>query len=298
MATKYDDFGRPIYETAEEYNRAHRKNGSATIYQSAHGDTYQQSETVSSAPKKSAAQRHATREGSKKAMSKIVGVVISILALNIGAIFSLVGNIFDDISVGYEEEVWPDNGIIDSGEIWGDSETPLPEGYETFTYNGVVCTLPMSFKEILATGLTLEGYEESVLFPSGYEDFVLMDDGENMSIVELTVDNYSDEDILMSKTRVISFYVENPTIYDEEATLPHFTFLGGLTLESSYDEVIEVLGDASYNYYETYDTGELLDRYEWYYYDGNGTQSISVQFLDGVIESVSIGKTYYDTQGL
>ena len=29
---KYDDFGRPIYETAEEYNRAHKTAGSAYTY--------------------------------------------------------------------------------------------------------------------------------------------------------------------------------------------------------------------------------------------------------------------------
>ena len=152
MATKYDDFGRPIYETAEEYNRAHKRGSSTVNYTSAHGDTYQQRTTKSSAPKQSAAQRHATREGSKKAMSKVAGIIISILALNIGAIFSLIGNIYEDVQIDYGEIGTESvDAILDSGEIWGDSDTPLPEGYETFTYNGVICTLPMSFGEILDT---------------------------------------------------------------------------------------------------------------------------------------------------
>jgi len=43
---KYDEFGRPIYETAEEYNKAHRTESSTYTYDSPEGDAYNHSMIV------------------------------------------------------------------------------------------------------------------------------------------------------------------------------------------------------------------------------------------------------------
>lgn len=290
---KLDDFGRPIYETAEEYNQAHRGGVCPRTYDSSYGDTHEHKTVNIHQQNQSAAQRHATVQGSKNAKKAILIVTGFIILFNIGIIFSIFHSlgVIEDSYADYEES-WPDRGVVDSGEIYGDSDTPLPEGFETFTYNGMICTLPMSFEEILDTGLTLEGYDESVLFPRNCEEYVTLDDGETIGIVQLYVDNYTDEDIPMGKARVVSVLVENPNAYDKTVPVPAFEFGRGLTLESTIDELELYFGEPSYHYYEIYESDECLDQYEWYYYDGNGTQYVRVQFLDGVIENVQIETTY------
>ena len=75
---KLDDFGRPIYETAEEYNRAHKGGVCPRPYDSPEGENYQK--------KQSAAQRHSLQEGRYKA-KVIIGGVIGVFAIIYFALF-------------------------------------------------------------------------------------------------------------------------------------------------------------------------------------------------------------------
>ena len=290
MATKYDDFGRPIYETAEEYNRAHRLNGGATTYQSAHGDTYQQSETVSSAPKKSAAQRHETRENSKKSTSKIILTLITILAANIGVIGSLIGGIFEDSQVDYDE-IMPDRVIIESGESYGGTESPLPVGFDRFSYNGVICNIPMTLDEILdSTGIYAYYDEEYDSISSGSEDLISLYDTGDVEVMQVLVKNNTDEDLPIGECIIEYIWVVNPAAYDTYEETPDFWFGQGIGMESTSFDFETYLGKPYYHTYEYYDDGGSYEYYEWRYSNGDEEHCVSVQFMDEVVEYITIEK--------
>ena len=155
---KYDDFGRPIYETAEEYNRAHRTGINTRTYTSTDGDTYRQASTSKS--------YNINKKKLKKSSLLIIGVAIYFGVMIVFLMFNMVGISHNDAYEVMEEEV--DDIIISSddeyGEFLGDTTIPLPEEFETFSYNGQTNTLPSSFEEVLEMGLFLEGYDEAVLF--------------------------------------------------------------------------------------------------------------------------------------
>ena len=69
---KLDDFGRPIYETAEDYNQAHKGGVCPRPYDSPVGENYQQ--------KQSASKRYAKQANSYK-IKVILGGVIGGFAL-------------------------------------------------------------------------------------------------------------------------------------------------------------------------------------------------------------------------
>ena len=156
---KLDDFGRPIYETAEEYNQAHRGCVCPRSYDSPDGANYQKKQTV--------AQRHATVQGSKSAMKKVLAILGVILSINVGAIFSLLGNLADDIEVGHvEEEVQVYDEYLNQGD------TPLVEGYEKFFYNGEYYSIPTNYWKISQMGFETVVYDADELIPAGYEEII------------------------------------------------------------------------------------------------------------------------------
>ena len=71
---KLDDFGRPIYETAEEYNKAHRGGVCPRPYDNPEGANYGYNTGTSTERIKSMAHRHATVQGSKRLKSSVVVV--------------------------------------------------------------------------------------------------------------------------------------------------------------------------------------------------------------------------------
>lgn len=292
---KYDDFGRPIYETAEEYNRAHGTGGSVFSRESFDAEANKHSVKATSAPKETAAQRHANRANSKKAKTIVIGVVAFFIALNAVIIFSmsnLVG------SVGAQPEpVYPDTWEDDYSEYLGDTETPLPVGYENFIYNGVAYTLPMKYDVISQMGFVLEeDYELDDLIPTEFNEMLSLyaDDGDTFAMV--IVKNNTGESIPLAQCTVEYFYIENPAAFDEIGITPDFSFGAGINFESTYEEVETYLGVPYYHYADHSEEGCYYDAYEWSYYGDDEYHHVNIVFWNGLISDISIQKEYYSMQ--
>lgn len=292
---KYDDFGRPIYETAEEYNKARKTGATSRTYDSPEGDAYQHKTMKEMHRYQSAAQRHANRTGTKKAKTMVIGLAVFFLVLNVVVIFSMfsmVRGIYDDFQEF--DESWIDLDDDGYGEYIGDDATPLPEGFETFSYNGQTCTLPTTFEDILQMGFFLEDYDEDVLFPKECEEMVTLYDEDEVVTVLVCVNNYAGENIPMGKCQVDYFYIENPVAFDDTEMVLSFVFGDGLTLESSYEELEAYFGVPYYHYEDHSEEGCYYDSYEWAYYGEDEIHFVSVTFWNDVISDVSIEKKSYE----
>lgn len=295
---KYDEFGRPIYETAEEYNRARRAGNNSRTYDSPEGDRYQHTAMKETYRNQSAAERYATRTGSKKAKTMVLGLVVFFIVLNVVIVFSMfnmVRGTYDDYQEFEESWIDLDDDGDGYGEYIGDDATPLPEGFETFSYNGQTYTLPTTFEEIDKMGFSLEeDYDESYMFTDEYEELLTLSDEDGFMYAMVRVNNYTGEEIPLGKCLVDYFYMENPNVFDEEETVPDFVFGDGLTFESSYDDVEAYFGIPYYHYEDHSDDYYHYDLYEWAYYGEDEIHFVSVTFLNSTIDNISIEKTAYE----
>lgn len=297
---KYDDFGRPIYETAEEYNKAKKSAGSSRTYESPEGDTYQHNTMKETKRYQSAAQRYSERSSSKKAKKMVLGLAVFFIVLNVVVIFTMfnmVGGIYDDYQ-DYEES-WvdfDDDGDDGHGEYLGDDQTPLPEGFETFSYNSQTYTLPTSYQEISQMGFTLEeDYDINDLFPTEYEELIaFVDDEDGYTSAMIRINNYTGDDIPLGECMVDYFYIENPAAFDKAEPVPDFVFGDGLTFESSYEELEAYFGVPYYHYEDHSEEGYYYDSYEWAYYGEEEIHFVSITFWNGVIDNVGIEKRAYE----
>ena len=293
---KLDDFGRPIYETAEEYNQARRAREQNRTYESLDGDTYQQSSRKETHRFKTAAQRHATVQGSKSVMKKVLAILGVILSINVGAIFSLLGNITDDIQVGHvEEEVQVYDEYLNQGD------TPLTEGYEQFFYNGEYYSIPTNYWKISQMGFETDVYDADELIPAGYEEIIALFDEYGYMSIEVRIKNNTEEDIPLNECMVDYIYITNPIYSEEIEVLPDFSFGDGLTFESSYEEVEAYMGEAYWHYGETSEECDY-HMYQWVYWpeeaneleEQEDVEFVEIVFFDGVIESIRIEKRAYE----
>lgn len=271
---KYDDFGRPIYETAEEYNRANKTGGGAVI----------QNQT--------AAQRHATRQTSKNAKPMVVGLVAFFMAMIFVitiSIFNMAGGIYEE---AYREPDYPygeEEGIID--EYFSAPDTPLPTGYENIIYNDVWITLPTTCKEMATLGYEIESYELTDIVPPDFWENISLLDENGYMVAMISISNKTGEDISVGECIVEYFYIHNPKSYDKEEESPNFVFGEGYTFESTYEELESYFGTPHYHYGDYYSQEEFqYDSYEWTYYGEEETQRVIVNFVNGVISDVSIEK--------
>ena len=288
---KLDDFGRPIYETAEEYNKAHKGGVCPRPYDSPVGENYQQSTGKKKTHQhQSVAQRQANQAGMKKAKTIIIAMVVFFIALNIGIVFSLVGNIFSNSHVEYEQG-WED---YEEGtayeESFGDPSTPLPEGFETFSYNGQVYTLPADYEAFSKMGFDIEKYKETDTFPAGYEEILSLYGEDGFTKGMIRINNKTDGEIPLGKCMVDYFYMQNPNAYDTYEEMPDFTFCDGLNFECEYEDLEAYFGLPFYHYVDYWEDGTRYDSYQWAYYGDEVTHFVSVTFWDGVMESISIEK--------
>ena len=292
---KYDDFGRPIYETAEEYNRAHRTAGSSHTYESPEGDAYKHNLIREMNRNQTAAQRHANRQGSKKAQNLILGLVVFAIAINLVIVFTMLHSVglFSNGSYENYAEDWIEiEENEDYGEYLGDCSTPLPEGFETFTYEGQFFELPTTFDEVLNMGYVMEvEYDEETLVPSGYNEFADLVDASGKIFAMISVDNYTDDEIPLGKCTVEYFSISNPYLYDETQEAPEFEFCNGLTFESTYEDLEACLGVPYYHYEDHSEEGYYYDSYEWTYYGDYETHHVNIIFWNGEISDVSIQKS-------
>ena len=292
---QYDEFGRPIYETAEEYNKAHKGGVCPRTYDSPEGDNYQHKTIKDNYRFQSATQRHATRQGSKKAKTMVIGLLVFFLVLNVvvvGAMFGLVRGVRDDIYQDYEEN-WVETEYAGGGEYLGDAETPLPEGFESFSYNGQSYSLPTYYEKISHMGFGLDAeYDENDTFPEGYEEMIDLVDEDGYSTALIRI-NSTEDDVPLGKCMVDYFCIDNPAIFDEYEEIPDFVFGDEFTFESSYEELESYFG-IPYYYYKDHGDDYTYDSYEWAYYGEDEIQYVNVTFWNGMIENVAIEKKAYE----
>lgn len=288
--TKYDDFGRPIYETAEEYNRAHRSETNTRTYDNM-GDAYNSKSRKRTYRTQRTTGQYTKRNTSKKTKGLLIGIAVYVSVIIVVLLFNLVGS-FEDGS--YEDNITAvEEAVVDvDGEYIGDDSTPLPEGFETFSYNDQSYTLPATMEEIYTMGFVLEEmYDENYILPTEYEESLILND-ENGYAGMIGISNYTGEEIPLGKAQVNYFYIENPSAYEfnEERTLPDFVFGDGFTFESSYEELEAYFGVPYYHYEEHSEEGSFYDSYEWVYYGEDEIHFVSITFWNGVISNVGIEK--------
>lgn len=296
---RLDDFGRPIYETAEEYNKAHKGGVCPRPYDSPEGENYQHNTGNGTKRYKSVAQRHATVQGSKNAKKIVMMIVVFIIAVNVGIIFTMIQMVrgsYGDIDIEYGEE-WGDMaGTEGMGEVLGNSDTPLPEGFDKFKYNGYPCALPAKFGDVWEMGLNVTDYDVlNEVFYGGYEELLdIYDDYNGTYLGMIRVMNPESESLTMMECLVNYFYIMNPAVDDDTAEVPNFTFGDGLSFESSYSEVEAYFGIPYYYYTEESKYGNLYESYDWAYYGEDEIHYVTITFWNDEMSSVSIEKRDYE----
>ena len=106
--TKYDDFGRPIYETAEEYNRAHRSETNTRTYDNM-GDAYNSKSRKRTYRTQRMTGQYTKRNTSKKTKVLLIGIAVYVSVIIVVLLFNLVGSfedgIYEDNFTAIEEAV-------------------------------------------------------------------------------------------------------------------------------------------------------------------------------------------------
>lgn len=296
---KLDANGRPIYETAEEYNKAHGTGTSRRTYDSPEGDNYKHNSYKQTQSYQKAVERQKSPASKTKKLLLILVVVI--IVTQILAIFTILRattGVFDSYEENWYEDDWgdfedgEDNGY---GEYVGDDSTPLVEGFQTFSYNGETYTLPTTFQEITKMGFTLEEeYDDNYELRAGYEELLILNGADGYMDAMIRVNNKTDEDILLEECIVDYFYIENEAAYYNEEPIPDFVFGNGLTFESSYEDVEAYFGTPYYHYSDHDGDDSYYDSYEWAYYGTDEVQYVNITFWNGVITDVGIEKREYE----
>lgn len=262
---KYDDFGRPIYETAEEYNKAHREGKTSQTYNST----------------QSIHKQSITRKKSKKGLIVVIGMLSCFISITLVLMFNTVGT-------REPEEHW-----VNTDEAIVLNKEALPDGFEIFSYKGELCSLPTDYQQMYySMGFELlEGYDINEPFPEGYDllfAHVMDEDGYTIAMIRIT--NYTGEEITLGEGCVDYFYISNPAVFEEEKEVPDFMFGDGLTLESSYEELEEYFGEP-YFYTEWIEEGVQYSRYNWLYYDEDENHMVNIVFCEDAIWEVEIEKS-------
>ena len=288
---QYDDFGRPIYETAEEYNKANRAKQATYAYTNPEGDIYETNTSIPKRRMQTATQRHANREGARKAKSIFVGVLAVIISINVAIVVLMLRSLgvsTDDFTI-FEEAI-PEEDV--RGEITGTTSEPLVEGFNAFSYKGKTYSLPTTYGEIKDIGFFVEDIEIDALFAPEYTDMLSLCDDEGYSYGWISISNPTNSEIPLEDCVVDYFYIDNPEYHFGNDMDIQFVFGDGLTFDSTYEEVESYFGSPYYVYRDESDG--LYEMYEWAYYGEDEMHFVSITYMDGVMISVSIEKSSYE----
>ena len=294
---KLDEFGRQIYETAEEYNKAHKGGVCPRTYDSPDGSNYQHNTTNGAKRYQSMAQRQATQTASQNAKKIILAIAVFIIALHVGIIVTMITmttGSFGEIYQEFEEDFRDYEDVI----VDYDESTPLPEEFDEFYYNGVDYSLPTDYEQIEKMGFFTEGYSGSDLIMPDYEEMLGLSDADGYLSAWVRINNDNDVEIPIGKCMVDYFQIYNLAAHYSYEETPDFSFGDGLTFDSSYDDVEFYFG-VPYDYYEIEsDDGECYEYYQWIYYQTADEDSdeldevhyVQICFFNDVMESVTIEK--------
>ena len=296
---KLDDFGRPIYETAEEYNKAHRGGVCPRPYDNPEGANYGHNTGDRMKQFKNVAQRHILQEGSQKSkaiLGGVIGVFAVIYLIIIGVVMiNTVGGVYEETPV-VGTEIMQDS----YSEFLGDGETPLPEGFEKFKYNGYPCTLPTDFEEIMIMGCEITDYDMyNEVFYADYEELLdIYDKRTGIYLGDIRIKNDTSESLVIKECSVDRFFIYNAELYDPTVKMPNFMFGDGLTFNSTYEEVEAYFGTPYWYCIDYSDKAYKHEIYQWSYFEEADEESdiwgeshfVEITFLNGRMEYVIIEK--------
>lgn len=266
----YDEFGRPIYETAGEYNKAHKTRKKLFSSVNLNVASYQKNE--------------------KKISNGDKGLILVFASITFILCFVIVLTSFFGNNVT-ENEWYDSDEISDSGEIFGDTNTPLPEGFDTFSLNGESITLPITYENLFRKGFYVTEYVGRDVFCAESSETIELYDIDGNYIADIAVVNQTNEDITFRKCSIDWICIDKDMLDDEEEILSDFIFGNGLTFDSSYKELCDYLGEPSYHYYDYYEDGDRFDAYEWSYETSDELSYIKVDFWNDRISMVKIRKS-------
>ena len=265
---------------------------------SSEGNSYKFNSAKKAYGKQATVKGYGTRTGSRKVKPVIIGVAIYFIVMISFVLFNMVGNsngVYEEI-----EEAWMDleddwmemeQEVLIEDEYVGDDTIPLPEGFETFSYNGQTFSLPTTYGELSDMGYTFETeYDETDLFPSNYEESMILDEEDVFLSAMFSVSNYTEEELPLEECQVNYFYIENPEAIDGTLEVPDFEFGDGLTFESSYEELEAYFGIPYYHYRDDSDSNNVYEHYEWMYNGEEESHMVSISFWNDRISNIGIEK--------
>ena len=279
---KTDSFGRPYYETAEEYNQAHRQAKASGTYGQMQQEKKAYSHTVGQGTKK----QYGKRNDSK---------VIATMGLGVGVMIMMAIVIMTSIADGgaTPEQNWYEEEYVESDDNQfvqtGTDDVPLAEGFDTVTYEGNAYTIPMTYEEFVLLDVPLQMYPSSgEEIAAGDSETLDLEDEDGNYIGYIRIENETDEDMPRGKCMVkyISFS-SDASITEDIADTPDVTFGNGLDMTCSYEELEAYMGTPTYSYTDDND-GNLYENYQWEYYGEDHSEYFSATFWNGMLSEISV----------
>lgn len=270
-----DAHNRPIYNTAEEYNRAHRKQNG---------------------------EHHCSYHDAEAKKKKIVMIVCKITAwlclpIVVLALLDLDGAVsFTDV---IEEVTWGIEDFFDDMNKEDDSYSNYdenavhenPKDFNIFMVNGEQCQVPCNCEELEDVGFVIkEDTDNQMIEPKQWAVYSLYYGESELCIGYVYIQNYTDGVISYKDGEIVAIELDNLTVsgWDEQKTkLPEITYVLDIDYQTDKDALMEILGEPN-RIYESYDEGE----YSCYTYEFDLTEDyyscFEVCYMDGMLYSITI----------
>ncbi len=237
----------------------------------------------------------------------ILYVVVIAFTFTNNDFWEMYGDIYDEVysemygdlyGDDWEDEIWGNTDYSGSitEEYPGTNLTPLVEGFNQFTYNGMAYEVPMSYNTFLGMGYTLEAFDETIVFEAGdYEayEFIISDDYTGV----VRISNNSNQQLLITECEIdyICFYSQDAYDGVNSSGIKYMELyiVGELSIASEYEEFEKVLGTPYYVYTETDEKYGDFVTYQWLYEGTTEIQRLEISFFDGAVCDFAIDHYEY-----
>lgn len=284
---KTDSFGRPYYETAEEYNQAHRKARANGNYEQMQQAKTAYSHTTGRGAKKQYGQN---KQKSWKSSSAIIALCILIAAVS----YIVVLSIHIEDSIEPDNESWYEEEYIESDdanfEQIGVDNVPLEEGFDVVTYKGVSYDIPMLYEDFILLDVPLSVYPSSSeeLYAGDWNNLDMEDDEGNI-IGYIRIANDTDEDMPLGKCSIDYILFSSEAAFSGDMNdAPEVTFANGLDMTCGYEDLEAYMGIPTYKYTDEDSEGNLYESYQWEYSGEASFDCFTATFWNGIITDISI----------
>lgn len=173
-----------------------------------------------------------------------------------------------------------------NGEYTGTDDVPLVEGFHSYTYEGNTYSIPISFAEFEQTGWLLNGHSKDEVITGGATMWLNFCDSEENVLGMIQLYNSTEAEKMVSECDIVAITFEKSLYADDDKVLD-VTLVGGIRLDSTYEEIVEVMGVPTYTY--TPDDLSEYARYSWFYYGENGEyEHFEIMLWEGKIGEITI----------